>query len=296
MKFLGLLFTCLLVLSCAGTIPITDNRDAAIAFINPAIGFGNGILIGVSKKNPDIYYMLTVAHMCNIDTTMGYIKDGFQANPRQAIGQLKVLAEMVKKKVFCKPTVIAPINKNCNPGVNGVSATVVAIDFQRDLMIMRVDLSKAKCKFKTAKISSAEKIEPGELLHASLVFPAPGGGEATVMLYGRAGLAIKQSCTINTKDAARSYVQVDLLLGPGTSGSGLYDKDNKLIGIMSCAMAGGPDTMLTRTSLIVPAKEINDFLLEVGKHDYSRVYCRGDEFLCEAIYGTAEVLGVFGTR
>ncbi|MGH9391562.1 MAG: S1C family serine protease, partial [Vicinamibacteria bacterium] len=138
-----------------------------------------------------------------------------------------------------------------------VSATVVGLDPETDLAVLKLDLSQRKSKepLPCAEFGDSRKLKVGELVMA---MGAPHGLQRSV------SRGIVSSLERYFDFAPYNlWIQTDAAINPGNSGGPLVDIDGKIIGINARGMRGAENLGFAIPSEIVT--QIVDRIIKEGK-------------------------------
>lgn len=263
---LGITALVIIPRSCADTPKYLENKAATVGILL-TMQAGNGVLIPYRNS----VYVLTAAHLCNVDILLSILSSDLEARPEledQINKQIELLTRLTTEKKLCSGSVLVDEIK--------IKSTVLAVDFTKDLMLLKLD---TKIALNTVTLQNDDNLTLGQPIYFI------GGlyqlGWQTSIEYGKTGFYLTLS--LASERGVNKYMQTSLHSSPGYSGSGVYDElTGNLIGIVS---AGLSDT--NNDTLVVPISSVNQFLSAIPEEATTKnIYCTGTTAQCLAL--TAE--------
>jgi hypothetical protein len=242
---------------------------------------GNGVIIHFAK--PDIYYVLSAGHLCNVAVDIAYIVDWKTSKSKTRMELANIKAETTQSAIdagiYCAPSVLQ------GPSV-GIRGRALAADFNKDLSLFSFT---SKDSYAISTIDKDIKPVFGQEIYAYGYVYYPGFYNTGLAFFGRTGEVFPMSLNPMTDNAPTIVVQSSLGISHGISGSGVYTLDHRLLGIVSAEASLGRDKPI-RLSLFIHPTIIRQFLFEVmtyyKEHKEEKKitpYCASaDPVLCDA--------------
>lgn len=272
MKKLSLLLV-LLLAACSPGPAFKDNRQTVIN-LESVIGEGVGVIL---ENHDNLHVVLTAGHLFE---------------PTQLIDDNVIYMAQIDRFIESGEYNTAEVIINART-IN--RAALIGVDFMEDLALVVVDL---KTPLPHAVMSKANTVYYGQDIYAVTAHPAM---THPFVAFGKiGGLIMEEADGIGTKHK-RLYFQTQLMMGSGTSGSPVFNEENKLIGLHTVEFRSEADPN-TRFSFSQPIWNIRKFLKAVDSYTthYNtnnkpgyKPYCKGTDFQCSVIYGEGRLLEEF---
>ena len=261
MKKLCLLFV--LLLACCSNPTMKDNRQAVVN-IQSIVGEGVGVLVdNVNGDSGGLYGVLTAAHLFEpsqlIDDDIMY---------------MNTIDIAIENGIYNTAKILIPGERGDPP-----RAALLGIDFEEDLALLVVDL---KDKRPVVELSEAKGVHYGQEIYAITAIP---GVNYPLTAFDKVGGYNMTKVDDSETPLKNACIQTQFVMGPGSSGTPVFDIDNKLIGLHVVVLRTEEDPP-TRFSFARPAWKIRDFLKRANTY----LYCVGTKFQCDVIKGEGRLL------
>jgi serine protease Do len=148
-----------------------------------------------------------------------------------------------------------------NGADNGRPATVIGVDTETDIAVIKIDISDLKAPLTTVKLGNSDGAQVGDWV---LAIGSPFGLSQTVS----AGIVSAKNRSIDDRDESgrvnqfQKFIQTDAAINPGNSGGPLVDMTGNVVGINTAIYtqsAGSQGVGFAMPSNIV-AKVYNDLI------------------------------------
>jgi len=288
MKKLTTLLVCLAFsLSCrtsnaVSTHETVEKSAVSLEFVTETAG--NGVIVHFVE--PNIYYVLSAGHLCNVGVHLEYIIQWLTSNKKSLIDRAKenlaLLQEAITSKMYCAPS----IKQDVSIGIRGKA---LAIDFDKDLSLFMFTSDKA---LGVSKIDTEILPVFGQDIYAYGYVFHPGFTNIGLTFFGKVGSVFPMSLSPSTQNSPTVVVQSSLGVSHGLSGSGVYTMDHVLLGILSAEASLGVHKPI-RLSLFIHPAVVRLFLAQAIEHYKKNIkektitpYCSSsDPILCDAFLG-----------
>jgi hypothetical protein len=266
-----------------------NNINLTVRVASSTNNTGMGFVLECKQGN---CLVITTAHICNPEIVFGNLRDAYlsrQLSEDELREEFAILSNGGAFSGFCKAKIFELLS-NSEEKFNTFKliGEPLYVDFNKDLLLLQIKHDDM------GKIQFANDPSTGDNIH---IISSPIFEMQKIIIYARVGLKMRLGPD-NTN--AKDYIQTQFGVGPGASGSPVFNESNKLVGIYGAEIFQGVAPAFIRSSLVIPVSTIKGFMskyVEAKDANQSRrISCVGEDVLCQVVQGELSFLDYMQIR